>query len=68
MRWFELNVTDAGALAFEGDWTSKDDLIMALTYTLWYGGRTGGIDRSRAVVLVFVAPLKKKSCNQNDNT
>lgn len=43
MRWFELNVTDAGALTFEGDWTSKDDLIMALTYILWYGGRTDGI-------------------------
>ncbi|MCJ7639847.1 MAG: hypothetical protein MUO70_08255 [Euryarchaeota archaeon] len=43
VRWFELNVTDAGALTFEGDWTSKDDLIMALTYILWYGGRTDGI-------------------------
>ncbi|MGZ5563451.1 MAG: hypothetical protein ACXWEM_06430 [Halobacteriota archaeon] len=45
VRWFELNVTDAGALTFEGNWTSKDDLTMALTYILWYGGRTGGIDR-----------------------
>jgi hypothetical protein len=56
------------ALTFEGDWTSKDDLIMALTYILWYGGRTGGIDRPRTVILVFCCSIEKKSCNQNDNT
>jgi hypothetical protein len=68
VRWFELNVTDAGALTFEGDWTSKDDLIMALTYILWYAELTGGIGRPRTVILVFCCSIEKKSCNQNDNT
>gem|GEM_PF-2591323 len=30
-RRFELKITDAGALTFAGEGTSKDDLIMALT-------------------------------------
>ena len=39
-RRFELKITDARALTFAGEGTSKDDLIMALTYILWYGERT----------------------------
>jgi len=46
-RGFELKITDAGSLTFAGEGTSKDDLIMALSYILRYGERTGGIDRPR---------------------
>jgi hypothetical protein len=37
----------AAALTFVGEGTSKDDVIMALTYILWYGERRGGFDRPR---------------------
>lgn len=46
-RRFELRVTDSGNLTFAGEGRSKDDLIMALTYILWYGERKGGFDRAR---------------------
>jgi hypothetical protein len=67
VRWFELNVTDAGALTFEGDWTSKDDLIMALTISYGTEGEPTAY-QAGTVILVFCCSIEKKSWNQNDNT
>lgn len=46
-RNFELKITDAGNLTFGAEGNKHDDLIMALTYILWYGERRGGVDRPR---------------------
>ncbi|GEM_PF-4073195 len=46
-RNFELKVTDSGNMTFGAEGRHHDDLIMALTYILWFGERRGGIDRSR---------------------
>ena len=46
-RRFELNITDAEALTFGGEGTSKDDLIMALCYVLWFGERNTDLRRLR---------------------
>lgn len=47
-RRFELKITDAGALTFGAEGSAKDDLIMALTYVLFYGERISrGVDRPR---------------------
>jgi hypothetical protein len=47
-RRFELKITDSGNLTFGAEGSHKhDDLIMALTYVLWYGERRGGVDRPR---------------------
>jgi hypothetical protein len=47
-RTFELKITDTGNITFGVEGSHKhDDLIMALTYIVWYGERTGGFGRPR---------------------
>jgi hypothetical protein len=46
-RNFELKITDAGNITFGAEGSKHDDLIMALTYILWYGERRRGVDRPR---------------------
>ena len=42
---FELKMPEGGSLTFGAEGTSKNDLIMALTYILWFGERN--TDRRR---------------------
>ena len=49
LRRFELKITEAGNLTFSGEKRSHDDLVMALSYVLFYGERRSERTRRRRV-------------------